>query len=393
MLRSQLSRQALSLSRQAFSFAALVALALFAVASPESTRAASWTLQSMPSPASSTWLEGMTCVAEPACVAVGKEGLGTEKKAQTFMWNGSSWSATGQPYPAETNKWSTLTDASCTSALACTAVGRYRTEAWTDKPYAARFTGSWTIQTVPLPEGATWGALYDVACTSVSACIAVGYYKNASGYAQTLAVAWDGTKWSLKSSPNTSPTKSNELLGVSCSSATACTAVGYGEGLTAPLALRWNGESWSIQEVGLPPKSTAGYFNAVACPGASNCFAVGRYNLPKGGFPPFEVRAYFMSWNGTKWSVLSEPKPAVHEAIFDDISCTSTTACVGVGKTRKELGSIEQRFAANWNGTEWTIHGISNPMSNAFLSGVFCFSATSCEAVGTGPGAIAAIYE
>ena len=43
---------------------------------------------------------------------------------------------------------------------------------------------------------------------------------------QTLIETWNGTAWTISSSPNTSATQNNFLNGVSCTSPTACVAVG-----------------------------------------------------------------------------------------------------------------------------------------------------------------------
>ena len=72
------------------------------------------------------------------------------------------------------------------------------------------------------------------------------------------------------------------MNGVSCTSATACTAVGiligYVGPILAPVAEAWNGTSWTIQNT--PTPSGAGYpsqFNAVSCTSATACRAVGSY--------------------------------------------------------------------------------------------------------------------
>ena len=42
----------------------------------------------------------------------------------------------------------------------------------------------------------------------------------------TLAEVWDGSTWTVQSTPNPTGATSGSLYGVSCTSATACTAVG-----------------------------------------------------------------------------------------------------------------------------------------------------------------------
>jgi hypothetical protein len=68
-----------------------------------------------------------------------------------------------------------------------------------------------------------------VSCTSATSCTAVGQYQSSNvsnfGALQTLAEVWDGTTWSLRSTPN--PSAAHDLLlGVSCGASQMCTAVG-----------------------------------------------------------------------------------------------------------------------------------------------------------------------
>jgi hypothetical protein len=64
-----------------------------------------------------------------------------------------------------------------------------------------------------------------VSCASAAACSAVGFYDNA-GAAVTLAEHWDGTKWTIQTTLNPSGAQASLLIGASCRSVTACTAVG-----------------------------------------------------------------------------------------------------------------------------------------------------------------------
>ena len=95
-----------------------------------------------------------------------------------------------------------------------------------------------------------------------------------------VADFWDGTAWTIQSTPSsTSP--GGQLNGVSCTSATACTAVGElssAEGLPAPVADTWDGTSWTLQNTPTP-----GYtgFNAVSCTSATVCTAVGSYFIER----------------------------------------------------------------------------------------------------------------
>jgi len=341
--------------------------------------APSWTQQTMPSPALSSFVDGLSCVTAASCIAVGRqvaEGM-TSGTAQTFSWNGSAWSSAGQPAPVGAVT-SDLRNVSCTSSSACTAVGYYTNSARVEIPYAARYTGSWSVQTVPLPAGIAAGRLAGVSCTTSTACTAVGRYVNGSGVYQTFAATWNGTSWSVQTTP-TAPSAAQELFSVSCTASEACTAVGT-SAWSNPLVLRWNGSSWSSQTSPLPPGATEATLSDVTCTGASACIAGGRAS----GY------THAIAWDGTSWSVITSPRLAFGSSSFDDISCTAARACVAVGTYRGN--GMDQRLAASWDGTGWTLHEIANPASSSYLSGVVCFTSTTCQAVGTGPGGIAASY-
>lgn len=83
------------------------------------------------------------------------------------------------------------------------------------------------IQSTPNPPGTgTTGSLFGVSCTSDTACTAVGGYRDSSNVARTLVERWDGTSWTIQSSPTPSNVGFSSFFEVSCTSATACTAVG-----------------------------------------------------------------------------------------------------------------------------------------------------------------------
>ena len=63
-----------------------------------------------------------------------------------------------------------------------------------------------------------------VSCPASQLCVAVG---NASGNDPMLAAQWNGSQWSVMQVPLPAGAASGGLTGVSCTSATACTAVGF----------------------------------------------------------------------------------------------------------------------------------------------------------------------
>src|SRR5205807_988086 len=132
----------------------------------------------------------------------------------------------------------------------------------------------------PNPSGAQGSGLSGVACASTSACTAVGDYTNSSGVIVTLAERWNGSSWAIQSTPNPSGAQASVLSGVACASTTACTAVGRydSSGVTATLAEGWNGSSWTIQSTPNPSGAQDITLSGVACASTTVCTAVGNYN-------------------------------------------------------------------------------------------------------------------
>ena len=97
---------------------------------------------------------------------------------------------------------------------------------------AERWNGtSWTIQSTPNPTGALeCSYLQGVSCTSATACTAVGSYANSAGNTGDAGRALERHQLDDPAHPQPGRRRSGSYLeGVSCTSATACTAVGYSD--------------------------------------------------------------------------------------------------------------------------------------------------------------------
>ena len=127
---------------------------------------------------------------------------------------------------------------------------------------------------VPSPNaGTSDDELFSVSCVSASECVAVGYTYTGSAY-ETLVMVWDGSVWSIVTSPNAG--SFDVLLSVSCVSASDCVAVGYTSTGSAneTLTMVWDGSVWSI--VTSPNAGTIDdALRSVSCVSASECVAIG----------------------------------------------------------------------------------------------------------------------
>lgn len=203
-------------------------------------------------------------------------------------WDGTSWSVIPMPAPSDATD-SRLFGVSCTAANACTAAGVDITSGG-DLTLVERWDGSsWSIQPTPNPTGAGDSSIRSVSCTSATRCTAAGEALGdyVDGSDHTLVETWNGAVWSIQSSPN--PTPSNILRGVSCASLTACSAVGEQvKTATTPgatLAEGWDGTTWSVQSTPSPVNERGSLFG-VSCPVAGWCKAVGFQQPQSSGEAP-----------------------------------------------------------------------------------------------------------
>lgn len=260
-----------------------------------------------------------------------------------------------------------------TTLLAVAALGATSVLA----PGSAAASPTWSLDTSP-NGGTQQNLLPAVSCLSPTACVAVGYFEDNNLVRQTLVESWNGTSWSIVSSPDQG-TGNSELTGVSCVSPTWCQAVGdydAGGGTTKNLVERWDGTHWSI--VPSPDEGAASNsLGQIDCLSTAWCIAVGSF-AGTGGV----VQNLVESWDGTTWSIVASPDEGTHDNFLGNVSCTATTSCMAAGYDDNGSG-VTQTLAASWDGSTWTI--VPTPdvgTSSNVLTGVWCTSVTACIAVG-----------
>ena len=305
-----------------------------------------WTVQRTPSPSRrrTSYLNAVSCPSARAYVAVGAAFPGHDQfLAIAERYSEGRWSIQRTRMPTGAID-SELRGVSCTSSASCIAVGVVFKQQY-GVPLAERWDGhSWSVQRTAQPRGTSVGELNGVSCASAADCTAVGDAEPKFGNPETLVERWDGKRWSIQPSPN--PYGYAELEGVSCPSTRACAAVGIGWPGHAlprtPVAERWQGSGWSIQP--LPRRSDAfdSGLNGVSCTSANACTAVGWALTPAlvTDAPPRVER-----WNG---SPLVRPVGRLMPRAglsWMAPRCRSVKACEAVGV------SDGPATAETWNGT------------------------------------------
>ena len=314
-------------------------------------------------------------------------GVATSGAAQASQPRAAASTAWKVESPPNQNKTGTgineLSAVSCTSDRACTAVGSHA--ASLSSPgfsLAERWNGtSWRIQTTALPKGAEASSLAGVSCTAATACTAVGEaFEKSTKRSVNLAEVWNGATWRVQSVPTTRGSTDATLSAVACTSASVCTAVGFSDltaGRVLAVAERWNGKAWRLQAL---PKAATTQLQAVACSSTRECFAVG--DVTGTG----NARPFVEAWNGTTWHVQAIPLPAASGGgILSAVSCTSSRACTATGANFSASGPT---LAERWDGTRWRVQSTPAPANSDVshqevdLNSVSCSSSSICTASG-----------
>lgn len=246
-----------------------------------------WTWQNPPDPGNepSNFLDDVSCVSAARCIAVGY-GFGTEAQDLVEVWQNGGWTA---QTPASPSNDAGLTGVSCTSATVCTAVGTKLF--FGEFGFADQLSGStWSLENTNSPSNSQ---LLEISCTS-SACTAVGLIAESSDSEATLAEQLTNGTWAVQSTESPGG-YDDQLNSVSCTAASACTAVGADSPSAqtgdVTLAETWNASTWSVQPTVNEPGSFASGLNAVSCV-ATSCTAVGSYaNAGQQAYPLAESQS------------------------------------------------------------------------------------------------------
>ncbi|HUC56854.1 MAG TPA: hypothetical protein VMA95_05595 [Streptosporangiaceae bacterium] len=174
------------------------------------------------------------------------------------------------------------------------------------------------------------------------------------------------------------------LLGVSCTSAKFCMAVGADWRNGRPLTEKWNGVKWTAADLRLPGGAAAGTLYWVWCGRPDSCIAVG--NTASNRASSATTNALAESWNGRSWSAFRMPVPAgTHNTDLGGIDCVSTRNCVVTGLAVLP-GSHYNSFIDVLKGGRWTLYrppGFTDSKRNSILENVSCAAANRCVAVGS----------
>jgi hypothetical protein len=227
-------------------------------------------------------LSGVAAISSNDIWAVGNSISLDPSQDNTLIehWDGDTWSVVPSPNPGASDN--TLEHVAAVSASDVWAVGDFSKTVGHNQALTEHWDGRhWSAVSSP-NVGKFANFLRSVTVVSSQDFWAVGYAAAAPGNINhTLTEHWNGSRWSVVPSPNPE-TASNYLLGVAAISSSNLWAVGYADDFTTSpttLAEHWNGSSWSV--VSSPNRQPpADSLAAAAVISASNIWAVGSHLTP-----------------------------------------------------------------------------------------------------------------
>jgi hypothetical protein len=251
---------------------------------------------------------------------------------------------------------------------------------------------AWSVMTSPnITNGVaeTGNDVNAVAAVSSTNVWAVGSFVNGSGVRQPLVDHWNGTTWAPSSLPSQGG-GDNDLFGVTAIAANDIWAVGYwrpnNSSARQSLAWHWNGAAWSpsFPFGGGDPNYSFSLFG-VSASATNNVYAVGRYLYTPTGVS----YAIIDHWDGSTWTG-AIPTYAYPYQILFGVHVLSSTEAWAVGFADDSAGAADHTFIWHLTGSGWAlvpgpgIGGSQHPNNELFS--VVATSSTNAWAVGAAFG-------
>lgn len=237
-------------------------------------------------------------------------------------------------------------------------------------------TSTTTVSVTPASEQPS---LSSVSCIPRGECVVVGG-------TVTLFRSNAGSVWSKAAAG-----QSLNMGSVSCIGPSRCLAIGS-SGPTGSFE-QWDGQSWATLPAPPSPAPPSGSMNEsgplvtpvdnLSCTTTSFCVGVGGTAFVPGTISGPLQAAVIEVWTNGRWSspVVLNPEPPAGRTVLSDVSCVSTTFCVAVGN--EQIGHQIQGLVEAWDGRQWQSVPAPPENGSAGLDSVSCTSFDFCLAVGT----------
>jgi hypothetical protein len=236
--------------------------------------------------------------------------------------------------------------------------------------------GKWHL--IPAVDAVTnandYNALNAIAALSATDVWAVGNFHRFSDAAdKTLAEHWDGTKWKLVLSPN-STSQTNIFAGVAVVGSNDAWAVGYEviNDSYQTLIEHWNGKAWAFSQNG----THKGLLSSVTAVATNDVWAVGSTDYVGNGL--------IEHWDGKSWTETTLPE----QVYFRAVTALSKNDVWAVGQHTNSTGIGDFTYTAHFDGTRWTHIPSPSPFRRHNLDQDWLTSVTALSSDNVWAGAV-----
>jgi hypothetical protein len=232
-----------------------------------------------------------------------------------------------------------------------------------EAPIVEHFDGtSWTISSSPQFPPPNIGALYAVTAISANDIWAGGFLFDDPNN-MPLLEHFDGNSWTQFEASAIDCI----VYGLSAHASNDVWAVGVTLGGTT-YSLHYNGTTWTAVS---SPNGCCGYnsLNGVVALAPDNVWAAGWYSQnPNDTRPQLTLIEH---WNGTEWQIVPSPnfgQPGKYSSRFRGIFAGPSGKLLAVGENTSIATDDSTTLAEYWNGTEWKIIPTPNIKYNNILN-------------------------
>jgi hypothetical protein len=290
--------------------------------------------------------QAIAAIAENDVWVVGSTAGEAARRTKAEHWDGRSWSLVPTPN-VEENGDNALIEVDGSASEDVWAVG-YSERAKEYTTLVEHWDGDrWRVVESPNVGTSQFNTLTSVDALSDTDAWAVGSYRTATSR-KTLIQRWDGTSWTIVSSPNPG-TLSNSLLDIAAAGSGEIWAVGWkssGEGLRS-LVLHRDGTRWV--EVAMPTVGTGdNVLTGVSAAGAGDVWATGYY------VDGTQYKTLTLHYDGDTWSRVPSPNGGDGISILRDIGAYSSTDAWAVGFEYRADQGLYVASTQHWDGSTWT---------------------------------------
>ena len=297
-------------------------------------------------------------------------------------WNGSAWSVVSNPHPGFTGD--TFYAVAATSTNDVWAVGSLTNtnDFRISLTLIEHWNGSrWSVVSSPSP-GTGTNELFGVVAISSNDAWAVGHFGNSNSAADSmLAEHWDGSHWSVVPTPNPG-TFANRLNSVTALSTNDVWAVGNfflngSQGPDQTAVEHWNGSQWSIVTSANVASADDNLISVTAI-STNDIWAVGLFSIIGS---PGNSQTLTEHWNGSQWKIVASPNTIFSDGL-NAIAAIATNDVWAVGDGFNQNATIARTMILHWDGQQWNIVKHPHPTSQDFMSGVSTLPSGQVWAVG-----------